>query len=425
MPLKKNAQAFELTPSQSRILAAQDFEHQAPGTILADFDTLLRLIGEEGMPVTPAYLLAMNSLETINRDLTHPLVLGLKRPVQKSYPHINGLYLLVRATGLSVIDTRFKKPLLKLDPSVLGSWRSLNAAERYFALLKAWWGRANEEIIGERQGMYSSVLKKLLDFMQRFQKTKVLMIKEPQEADMLRYYPGLYNLALMELFGLLEIRTLSSEQGKGWFPGRMQMTDWGNVILGGYAACINRSLSIDASSAAPMFDFFEALLNPLEGFERWSQLIRPSIKAWRKDLEIPTPSFQPGTHVFKVSLGTDCWRRIAIRGDDYFDDLAAAILDAFNFDSDHLYCFSYKDRFGCTVTIDHPYLEGDTDNALSNDVKIGDIPISEGMRIRFLFDFGDNWEFEIQTEGVNTGTAIKATRVLEKHGKAPKQYGGY
>ena len=81
----------------------------------------------------------MNRLETINRRLTQPVELPLKRPVQKSYPHINGLYLVLRAVGIGLIDTQPKKPLLKLDPIVFDSWRSLNGAERYFALLKAWW----------------------------------------------------------------------------------------------------------------------------------------------------------------------------------------------------------------------------------------------------------------------------------------------
>jgi hypothetical protein len=124
-----------------------------------------------------------------------------------------------------------------------------------------------------------------------------------------------------------------------------------------------------------------------------------------------------------VSLGTGCWRRIAIGGDAGLDVLATAILDAFKFDSDHLYRFNYKDRFGRTIEIDHPYLAGESDHELAENVKIGDIPLSEGTRIGFLFDFGDQWEFEIETERLNTGTANQRPQVLETHGEAPTQYG--
>ena len=223
----KTAQAFEWTPPQNRLLEAQDFEQQAPGTILRDFETLLSLIGDQGLPVTPSHLFAIKSLEMINRSLTHPLELGLKRAMQKSHPHINGLYLLLRATGLALIDATPKKPRLKLDPQLMESWRSLNAAERYFALLKAWWGRASEDIIGERGLGGGEILAKTLAFIERFPKTGILAIEAPQDTGMLRYRPGLYSLALLELFGLLEIRAGSLTEGRGWRPEWMRMTDWG------------------------------------------------------------------------------------------------------------------------------------------------------------------------------------------------------
>ncbi len=145
-----NSLSEKWTSSRIRLLETQDFEQRAPGTVLKDFETLLSLMGDQGLPATPSHLFAIKSLETINRSLTHPLELGLKRAVQKSYPPINGLYLLLRSTGLALIDAKLKKPRLMLDPQLMESWRSLNAAEHYFALLKAWWGRATGEIIGER-----------------------------------------------------------------------------------------------------------------------------------------------------------------------------------------------------------------------------------------------------------------------------------
>jgi len=418
----KTVQTFAWTPAQTRLLEAQDFERRAPGTILQDFEALLSLIGDEGLPVTPAHLLAMNCLETINRALTQPLELRLKRAMQKSYPHINGLYLLLRATGIGRIDTQSKKPRLKLDPPVLDSWRSLNGAERYFALLKAWWGRAREEIIGEREFGGGEILLKTLDFIEQFPNTGILAVETPQDAEMLRYYPGLHNLALLELFGLLEIRAQPPAEGQGWRPAWMRLTDWGKVLLGGYADFIQRSLAPAAGSALPTLGF-ATLFEPWDGFEQWSRFVRPHIQGWQKDLDIPAPLFQPGPHVFKVALGAECWRRIAIRGDSILAELAATILDAFHFDHDHLYCFSYKDRFGRTIEIDHPYVAGDSDHPLADEVKVGDVPLSEGMRIGFLYDFGDQWEFEIETERVNAGPAIKKPRVIEKYGKAPKQYG--
>ena len=421
----KTAQTFALTPARRQLLAAQDFERRAPGTILRDFEALLSLLGAAGLPVTPAHLFAMSSLETINRRLAQPLELRLKRALQKSYPPINGLYLLLRATGLGRIDTQGKQPRLQLDPFVLASWRSLNAAERYFALLRAWWGRASEEMIGERRGGWGeTVLQKILSFVHRFPKTGSLTIQTPQDADTLRYVPGFYNLALLELFGLFDLRLRPPAEGQGWQPERLHMTDWGKTLLGSYADFLRQSLAPEAESTLSLLGL-ETLADPWDCFEAWAKRIRPQLPAWHKDLELPVPVFQPGPHVFKVMLGAACWRRIAIPGDADLDQLATAILDAFHFNRDHLYRFSYRDRFGRTVDIDHPYLAGDSEHALADAVKIGELPLAPGMRLDFLYDFGDQWPFTLHTESIDAGPALHKPRVLEKHGRAPKQYGGW
>ncbi len=421
----KNAQPFAWTLSQVHLLEIRDFDHRAPGTVLQDVETLLGLVGDEGMPVTAGHVFSMRCLETINRTLTQPIELHLKRAMQKSYPTINGLYLLLRSTGLGLIDAELKKPRLKLDASILESWRSLNAAERYFALLKAWWGRASEEAIGEHRGFNGGeILVKLFSFIDAFPKTGTLTVETPKDAEMLRYYPGLHNLALMALFGLLEIRLKPPTEGRGWQPEWMRMTDWGNLLLGSYATFIRQSRTSETGSSLPTLGF-TGRFELLEYFESWSRVMRPHIKGWHRDLAIPEPAFQPGPHLFKVSLGTKCWRLIAIRGDSCLDELAMAILDAFDFDSDHLYRFSYKDRFGRTFDVDHPYIARESDNALTDQVKVGDLPLYPGMGIDFLFDFGDQWEFKIRTERMNIEAVVDKPQVLETHGKAPEQYGGW
>jgi hypothetical protein len=406
------------------LLETRDLEHQAPGTVLQDVETLLGLVGDEGMPVTAGHVLAMRNLETINRSLTQPIELRLKRAMQKSYPPINGLYLLLRSTGLGLIDTEPKKPRLKLDASILESWRALNAAERYFALLKAWWGRASEEAIGEQGFGGGEILVKLTYFIESFPKTGTLTVETLQDAEGLRYYPGLHNLALMALFGLLEIRLKPPTESRGWQPERMRMTDWGNLLLNSYTAFIRQSRTSESKLGLPALGF-TGRFEPLERFESWSRHVRPYIKGWHRDLAIPEPAFQPGPHLFKVSWGTKCWRLIAIRGDSCLDELAIAILDAFDFDSDHLYRFSYKDRFGRTFDIDHPYIARESDNSLADVVKVGDLPLYPGMGIDFLYDFGDQWLFKIRTERVNVESAIDKPQILETHGEAPEQYGGW
>src|SRR5260221_8586034 len=123
-------------------------EH-SPGSILHDFDVMLDMFKGGGLGVTASGQLAMSAISVINARLAHPLDVKLKRPQQKSYPPILGLYLLVRASGLTRIDETGKKPLLVLEPDMFSQWQNLNPTERFCTLLEAWFLRGRPEILGE------------------------------------------------------------------------------------------------------------------------------------------------------------------------------------------------------------------------------------------------------------------------------------
>jgi hypothetical protein len=153
---------------QIHSLKNQTFTDSEPGTLLKDFSTLLDFIGPTGIPVSGKnHLIAIKLLPQLNQLMTNPLDAKLKRPQQKSFPHINGLYLLLRASGLTQIVQEKKEVKLLLDNRVLADWNSLNPTERYFALFHAWWLRGSTEIIGESNRNYYNSLYDSLDFFQK------------------------------------------------------------------------------------------------------------------------------------------------------------------------------------------------------------------------------------------------------------------
>jgi hypothetical protein len=82
-----------LTPEAKHLLAVQTIDDNGPGTVSRDFKTLLAFIGSTRAVVSSKNnLLPMASLAQLNAQMTHPIQLALKRPMQKSYPHINALY---------------------------------------------------------------------------------------------------------------------------------------------------------------------------------------------------------------------------------------------------------------------------------------------------------------------------------------------
>jgi hypothetical protein len=69
--------------------------------------------------------------------------------------------------------------------------------------------------------------------------------------------------------------------------------------------------------------------------------------------------------------------------------------------------------------INHPYMD---EGPSASDVMVGDVPLRVGQRMNYLYDFGDNWEFDVILEGVDLERAVKKPVLLEKHGKPPEQY---
>ncbi len=403
-------------------LDSHAFDPRAAGTLLADFDRLLELIGDRGLALSPKHAFAASSLEAINQRLTKPVRLKLKRTMQKSYPVIGGLYLLLRASGLGQVDAVAKPPRLVLDPTMLSAWSALNDTERYFALLKAWWGRGNNALIGEPTRWGGDLTAQVIDFAKQCLTRGCPRIEHPDAIVSLKYRPGLVNLALLELFGLFEIHVMPPEEGQGWRPNAIALTPWGQALLGTVVEARHQAgaTEVEALAAALSIDW---LFDPIAAFEDWSRSVRPAFPEWRQDLQSPEADFQPGAHQFKVSLGARCWRRIRCGGETDLAALASTILAAFDFDEDHLYRFSYQNRYGQRIEIDHPDLVGETDNAVADEVRIGELSLTEGQQIEFLFDFGDDWRFGILVERPEAGSVPPAPFILERHGEAPAQYG--
>ena len=123
---------LKLTAQHKRTLRALTVDENGPGTILRDFEMLLSYVRGRDLPVSKTHhLLPIRALPEINARLAHPIQLDLKRPQLKSYPHIRGLYLLLRATGLALIGGTPSRPVLGVDQELYERWSNLNPTERY------------------------------------------------------------------------------------------------------------------------------------------------------------------------------------------------------------------------------------------------------------------------------------------------------
>jgi hypothetical protein len=137
------------------------------------------------------------------------------------------------------------------------------------------------------------------------------------------------------------------------------------------------------------------------------------------------------THIFRVSLldAAKIHRDIEIASSASLHDLAAAIVQAFDFDLDHAFGF-YSGKTPRTLMQEAPKYElfADMDDMETDALSVERTSVATAFpkprhQMTFLFDYGDEWLFTV----ILTGTGQKAAKtrypkVLATQGASPKQY---
>ena len=134
------------------------------------------------------------------------------------------------------------------------------------------------------------------------------------------------------------------------------------------------------------------------------------------------------TLVFRASLRAKIYRDIEIAGTGSLYTLAQAIVRSFDFDFDHAFGFYSKlkgniydspVRYELFVDIG----EGEGDARSVKRTRIIKAFPSVGTKMRFLFDYGDEWEFLVEfVKRKPKEPQVKLPRLLISAGKAPAQY---
>ncbi|MGK7882513.1 MAG: plasmid pRiA4b ORF-3 family protein [Crocosphaera sp.] len=394
-------------PKVKEWLQKQKITEKSPGRILKDWQTFLDFIGSDGVEVTGKNdYFPMKLLPEINASLSQPIEIDLKRPQQKSYPYIHGLYLLVRLLGLASPIRQGKKSKLMLNQDLLKKWQKLNVTEHYLILLEVavFWVSID----------YGSVANFLSTFntWMRLPEKKVKITKKNAGKYNFDYLETVTHFALFDLLGLVKLESGKPLPGKGWNITAIEKTAFGEAMMKVLIRCF---MSKNSS-------FVSYRDNPMT-YGELQPLLQEYFPKYQHKFTIPDPNesrkLTDGIYQFKVSLGR-AWRRILISSDSTLEPLVDTILKAFDFDKDHLYQFICKNRLGNEFYINHQFLEQPpyTDNFL-----VKELPLQIGDTMIFLFDFGDNWGFSVLLEGINPPDKELTIPIIEESkGKAPMQY---
>jgi hypothetical protein len=396
--------APKLAASQAEVLRTQVIDATQPGPVLHDFHVVLDYVGPAGVKAGGKYnLLPIEAIGELDERLSRPLRLSLKRPQLRSHPYLQGLHLLLRASGLGLVEGSGDKGRLAVDPALLARWQGLNATEQYFNLLEAWLRLGRPEMVGEQAKPWGGLLADCLTLWhglarggRRFDPDR------PREVYLFGIGRDRYQLALMDLFGLVYVEQ-PPQPVQPWSPPAVARVPFGDAV---FTLLEPRMLERADESES-------------DRFGAWQPLFQPYFPDWRNNLVLPPAELPDGVFVFRVSLGK-AHRTIAMPAEATLDELASWILNSVDFDSDHLYEFIYRDRFGAQVRVSHPYCE---EPPFTDEVRVGELPLRPGQAMTFHFDFGDDWRFDVKLERVEpSGNKKPKPRLLAKEGKAPEQY---
>ena len=413
----------ELTTSQEQFLRTQVISPDQPGTVLHDFHTLLDYVGPEGVEAQGKYnLLPIKLIGELDRRLSRPLHLDLKRPLIRSHPYLQGLNLLLRASGLTRIGGTGARARLVVDPEMMVQWEQLNPTEQYFNLLEAWLRFGRPEMVGERSGLWDGFLSKCWQTWQALpEKGDRFDLEKPQEIYVSGVGREFFLLALMDLFGLVEVER-PTRPITPWGPAAVKHVPFGDAI---FTLMITRLDAIRGRYLPELEHDDQEDEDQEEGaleqprFGAWQPIFQPYFPLWQENLRLPEQEPREGTFVFRVSLGK-VWRLIAMPADKTLDDLVHVILHSVEFDNDHLHEFSYRNRQGARVSVHHPAMD---EPPYTDEVSIGTLPLEPGQTMELTYDFGDNWRFTVKLDRIDPpDPKLKAPRILESHGKAPRQY---
>lgn len=363
------------------------------GTVIKDFNALLNFIEKKGGVVLTKSETAFNmsDLPSINEICSKPQKTGLARPQQKAFPYINSLFLLLRLSLLGDVKKEKNKSVIHIDPVAQNSWKQLKPVEQYGHLLTYLLHPAANVIIGES---YNPLMEKI-SWLYNDKKGLLEYINSK------KYYsiPD-YQIAVLDLFGIFSVKHLTPKPGKAW--------DFKSVSLTRYGEAIIKYISTLRHQAFGLYSM-DTLLS----------IMQPLFPDWKTFIKVPQKNPEFGVHVFRISLGK-VWRQIAIKGEMNLHSFGDVILEAFEFDNDHLHEFSYKNKRGLIEKISH-YECGE--DFSSDEILLGELNLQIGSEIFFLFDFGDSWRFHIVLEELNPeGLKVEKPVVLKKYGESPSQY---
>lgn len=343
----------------------------------------------------------IKEIPKLNSILVKPLDITSTRPQQKTYPNVNGLYLILRAIGILTFAVSKKEIIMGVDEKLLENWQNLNETEQYFTLLEIWLLRANQRTIIDGGGYADLAILSLYLFF-----GENSFVTQKQLISNLHYNPEYHNLALLEMFGFVDIKDSKPLEKNRW-----------NIV----DVTITPLIQMIYPLIKPDDKTLSQLIFNKQKESFYKDVFQPYFKDLNNTLIYPKDKISEGTFVLKITLWK-AYRTVEVHSDINFEELAQLILNLFNFCNDHLFEFVFTNRFGEKKAIKSYYATLEENDFDAGEFCLKNLPLRELESFTFIFDFGDWWEFDILIEKFYDGKKTEKAEIIKSHGDAPMQY---
>ncbi|OOM59766.1 plasmid pRiA4b ORF-3-like protein [Clostridium beijerinckii] len=337
---------------------------------------------------------------------------------QDKYFAIDLMFSLVLASKLYIkaYDEKGKVRLFKTDK--LESFQNLNEDEKYIFLLQTYWTKYDFETKFDRTHNIAAFYNILAEIASA--KQGDIIVKDEMDISNVMYSTGaafFHHLKFFS-FGELELingaKTRYEDTIKSFSPNEFGIKTsillltkaiqyWNRedvpVLLEYY------NLKVTTNKNEKAFDVFKTIFK--------GNTVKNTVEESKIN--------KGGTYTFKVSLSKTVWRKINLAYKHTFGDLHNAIQEAFEFDNDHLYAFFIGGNRRKGIYCKYAEYEG----PVAETTTIASLNLYKGERLLYLFDFGDEWKFNVELAEINEEAPVPLKpMIMESKGKSPHQHSG-
>lgn len=424
-----------------------------PIELVKDFDQYIDYLENHTVQLTRTKeYIARKHLLAINQQLSVRNENATIYTDQEYYPYLHFFYYLASSAQLFEKTEKRGKPYLQLTQRA-ELYKELNDIEKYFFLLETFWVDVNwAKLLNKSWNKLVLSLQEVLYELSKKEAGYTILLKEDGEMRECVYgssqFDWNYFFLYFEWFGfwkceidqefvnrfptrympqLITLKALGSRimpillferNHQIWNIAERRSQGEFNPIPGAEL----EDMLFGAIPDAAVDDIYDRMEEDQSGqpFYLPFKALFPN-ESIEKTLPRYIQKFKNGIYTFKISFAKDVWRDVVLSSEHTMEELHDIILEAYDFDDEHLYSFFLDGEKWSNDCITAP-LDFD-EHPKADNVLIGDLNLATGRRFLYLYDFGDEWTFQIEVVGLEEGEPEPFDPfVKESKGDAPQQY---